>query len=368
MSQRSIDNLIEYFNNGEYDDGIKPFFGNIVNFLRYANKHEFIDELSMDNLPLDEFEESLKYLDTLDKLDSLYYEEVPEEFKNTLLLYKLEKDPKNVLKWISDNLITDVYFMNGGYYLYIKNRQELADLFRQYRDYGPYEYAKSVLGEDTWEPFWDTTDNVYRDVIEELDSKNKNYLKNYILRELKDVKIELDGQSSEEMSLIASEQGNDDFFIVNQENVDRIINDEETMNWILINELPDLKSDLFNIHMNAYNSAYETEIYNYVWRELSTYFEPKSWETVKKEKNDGKTYYEEYLKVNDFGQIIYDFLSSNRNYTYNDSYLEYWGTLIGVISSLMNDEEYEWLNFRVSDYADWTLTRKYINEIFPDYL
>jgi hypothetical protein len=33
-----------------------------------------------------------------------------------------------------------------------------------------------------------------------------------------------------------------------------------------------------------------------------------------------------------------------------------------------NDEEYEWLNFRVSDYADWTLTRKYINKIFPDYL
>jgi len=29
---------------------------------------------------------------------------------------------------------------------------------------------------------------------------------------------------------------------------------------------------------------------------------------------------------------------------------------------------YDYLSFRIPDYADWSLTKKYINEMFPDYI
>lgn len=66
----------------------------------------------------------LEYLDTIDKTSDMDYEEVPEEFKNTLLLYQLEKDPNKTLQYICDRVVSDVYPMNGGYYLHIKDRTE----------------------------------------------------------------------------------------------------------------------------------------------------------------------------------------------------------------------------------------------------
>jgi hypothetical protein len=38
------------------------------------------------------------------------------------------------------------------------------------------------------------------------------------------------------------------------------------------------------------------------------------------------------------------------------------------MDSLMDNGEEEWLDFRIPDYADWTLTKQYINEIFHDYI
>ena len=48
--------------------------------------------------------------------------------------------------------------------------------------------------------------------------------------------------------------------------------------------------------------------------------------------------------------------------------MEYYGSYIGVITSLMNNSDYEWLSFRVPDYPDWGETKKNINDYFGDYL
>jgi hypothetical protein len=65
---------------------------------------------------------------------------------------------------------------------------------------------------------------------------------------------------------------------------------------------------------------------------------------------------------------VYDFLIENKGDTYNESVMEYYGEYTGVITSLMNSGEYEWLSFRIPDYADWGMTKKYINDYFPDYI
>ncbi len=361
--------LVTEFNDGEFNSNLKPFFGSVINFLKYAVKHNFIDDLLLENIPSDEFKESLEYFDSIGKVVNMDYDEIDEDLRNTLLLYQLEKDPTKTLNFICNNLVTDVVPMNGGFYLSVKDREELANLFESgRRDSGPYEYAKSVLGEDSWEPFWDTTDDVYRDVIQDLDDKNKSILAEYIIKHIGGQEFSLDEYNDGLFGDFSDEQGTEGTFQITTDNVMVLIDDEGAMKEMLRGELGDLKSNLYNIHNNAYNSAYETEIYDDIWNELSTYFEPKSWETEVKTRYDGVKIYQEYLKINDFSQVIYDFLVDNRHHTYNESFLEYWSGLIGVITSLMDSGEYDWLSFRVSDYADWGLTKKNVNEFFPDYI
>jgi hypothetical protein len=361
--------LITDFNDRDYNSDIKPLFNDIVTFLRFATKHNFIDELLLDNIPHDEFSDALSYLDSLGKVESLDYDSVPEEFKNELLLYKLEKNPQETLNYVTSNLITDVRFMNGGYYLYVKDRTELADLFYSGgRDTSPHDYAKSVLGEDSWEPYWDTTDNVYGDVIDELNEKNLGHLSDYIIKHIGGQEFFLEDYDDKLFITFSTEQGTEGTFQITKENVMRLIKDEGAMKEMLKGDLSDLKSELYSVHNNAYNSAYETEIYNDVWSELSTYFVTGSWETETKERYDGQIIHHEYIKINDFYQVVYDFLIENKGDTYNESVMEYYGEYTGVITSLMNHGEYEWLSFRIPDYADWGMTKKYINDYFPDYI
>jgi hypothetical protein len=149
----------------------------------------------------------------------------------------------------------------------------------------------------------------------------------------------------------------------------RLINDESAMKEMLKGDLSDLKSELYSLHNNAYNNAYESEISDDVWSELSKYFVLGSWETETKERSDGKKIYNEYIKIDDFSQVVYDFLSDNKGQTYSDTFLEYYGSYVGVIASLMeNSRNHDWLRFRIPEYPDWRTTKEYINEYFGDYI
>jgi hypothetical protein len=361
--------LVDSFNNGDIEDNILPYFNDVLTFLKYANRNGFITDLNLNEIPYDELEPCLPYIDEIGLIGNLEYESVADDIRNTLLLYQLEKDPDTTLKIICNSLVTDVYPMNGGYYLYLKDREELADLFESGgRDSSSKDYAKSMLGEDHWEPYWDTTDDVYRDVIEDLNDKNKSILAEYIIKHIGGQDFSLDDYDDELFSNFSEEQGTEDTFQITTNNVMTLIGDKDAMKEMLKGELSDLKSELYSIHNNAYNTAYTDEISNDMWSELSTYFDVNSWESETKQTASGRQIYNEYLKIDSFYQIIYDFLVANEGRSYNESHLDYWGTLIGVITSLMDDDTYSWLNLRVSDYADWTLTKKYVNELFPDYI
>jgi hypothetical protein len=365
----NIEELVDSFNDGDIEDNILPYFNDVLTFLKYANRNGFITDLNLNEIPYDELEPCLPYIDEIGLIGNLDYESIADDIKNTVLLYQLEKDTDKTLKIICNSLVTDVYPMNGGYYLYLKDREELADLFESGgRDSGSKDYAKSMLGEDYWEPYWDTTDDVYRDVIEDLNDKNKSILAEYIIKHIGGQDFSLDDYDDELFSNFSEEQGTEDTFQITTNNVMTLIGDRGAMKEMLKGELSDLKSELYSIHNNAYNTAYTDEISNDMWSELSTYFDVNSWESETKQTASGRQIYNEYLKIDSFYQIIYDFLVANEGGSYHESYLDYWGTLIGVITSLMNDDTYSWLNLRVSDYADWTLTKKYVNELFPDYI
>jgi hypothetical protein len=317
----------------------------------------------------DDFETFLDYLEKNGLDTELDYENVEDEFKNIVLLRQLEKNPQETLKYICDKLITDVYPMDGEYYLYIRGRGELAKLFKEYgRDTSPRGVAEKVLDEDWWEPFGDTTYDVYEDVIEELNDENKQHLAQYILKLISDQELSLEDYDSELFQQFSEEQGTEGVFKITNENVMQLIDDRDAMNEMSKKDLDDLESDLYSVHNNAYNTAYTDEIYNDVWDALSEYFEPKSWKYEEKETYDGKKIQHEHIKIKGFESIITKFLQENKTPQYNDSYLDYFGDYCGLLNGMMDSGVLEWLDFSISDYADWTLTKEYINDLLRDYI
>jgi hypothetical protein len=317
----------------------------------------------------DDFSLFLDYLEKNGLEGELDYESVDDDWQNIILLRKLEKYPQETLKYICDNIITDVYPMDGGYYLYLRDRTELAVLFdNSGRDTTPRNVAENVLGEDYWEPYWDTTDDVYRDVIDDLNGENLQHLANYIVKNIGDQELPLDDYEDALFHQFSEEQGTEGVFKITSENVMKFIKDEEAMKEMFRKDLDELKSELYSVHDSAYNGAYTDEIYNNVWNELSGYFEPKSWKYNEKERYDGKKIQQEYIKINDFYSDIYTFLSENEDKQYSDQSLGYWGSYTGFVSNMMDNGERDWLSFRIPDYPDWTRIKKNINDIFVDYI
>jgi len=343
MANETARDLLDEFNNGGWDD-IKAYFGDDLNtFLDYLGKYGLDSEIDYDN--------------------------IDEEYKNLLLLSNLEKNPTETLKYITDQLIMDVYPRQGGYYLFLRDRDELAELFKTYgRETSPRDVAKSMLSEDYWEPFYDTTYDVYRDVIDELDEANKNILSHYIIKNIGNQELPLDDYESDLFNDFSDEQGTEGIFQITSENVMELINDEDAMNVLLKEDLSDLKNDLYSIHDNAYNTAYSDEIYKGVWGELSTYFNVEDWIHETKETRAGKKVTHEYIKINNFYQDVYDFLSNNATPQWREQYLGYNESYCGFIGGMMDDGQKEWLSFRIPDYPDWTRTKKNINEMFTDYV
>jgi hypothetical protein len=336
--------LLDEFNDGNWDEVGSYFNDDFSLFLDYLEKNGLEGELD--------------------------YESVDDEWQNIILLRKLEKYPQETLKYICDNIITDVYPMDGGYYLYLRDRTELAVLFdNSGRDTTPRNVAENVLGEeDYWEPYWDTTDDVYRDVIDDLNGENLQHLENYIVKNIGNQELSLDDYEDALFHQFSEEQGTEGVFKITSENVMKFIKDEEAMKEMFKKDLDELKSELYSIHNNAYNGAYTDEIYNNVWNELSGYFEPKSWKYNEKERYYGKKIQQEYIKINDFYSDIYTFLSENVDKQWKDQSLEYWGSYTGFVSNMMDNGERDWLSFRIPDYPDWTRIKKNINDIFVDYI
>ena len=330
-----INDIIEKFNNNEFD--VEKYFNDYGTFFNILKRRGLMDEIN--------------------PLNASY----GENWQNEYLLWLYENDKENYYKWIP-NFLDDVVFENGKAYLEINNRGDLAKLFCNGRNDLSKDTIESILSGDgdVYEPYWDTTDNVYRDVIEELTKENLIRLKEYVVKELEGKNI---SPETEELELIASEQGHSEFVEVNSDNVDRIIDDEETMKSLLNNELSDLKSELYSVHSGAYNSAYESTVWKEIWNELSTYFEGDG-QWITKPHPYKKNTQIEYFKIpiNDFEGIINDYLYNNKGYGTSGT-LEYHGSFVTIIS-----EDRDCLSAYSPDYPDSHLVDKNINEFFRDHI
>jgi hypothetical protein len=131
-----------------------------------------------------------------------------------------------------------------------------------------------------------------------------------------------------------------------------------------------LGGDIANAYSNAENNAYETEVYNLVMNGLDEFFEG-GFDTVSKEVNNygnKVTMYVDYIKIRNFPNVIKNFLESRKGDEYSDSFLEYFGSYTDLMKEMTYNDEVDCISFRIPDYADWSLTQKYFNEIVTDYI
>jgi len=338
---------VNAFNNGDIDE-LLPYFETVENILRFFHKKDLLD-----------------YIDPFDNNLGDYQIEILNYSLN------IANDKEILEKCIAQ--LSDVIPKDGIFYLRLRDREDLADLFYGGgRDTTARDVARAVLGEDNdmFERWGNTTDDIYRDVIEELNPENMELLKKYILDRLTNWKIEVDDDSPDLFNNYADDEG---IFYLTPENVGNVIGDEESFMYLIDNDyLDDLSGDLYGIHSNAYNSAYETEVYNDVTSELETFFDMKSakWESVALYGNPEKLTEVYYIKFNpnEVVDSIRKYVAEKNNWGYYDYNIDSVGTWIGMMNTLMENGDESYLDFRIPDYPDSRLVDKYINEFLPDYI
>jgi hypothetical protein len=375
-NKQKIFELVNVFNDGNFESEIKPYFNDIMTFFKFINKYGLLYELDINNIPYNDISnEVFDYLDDNGVLSNFDYDSIPEAFKNNYLIHGLEHNYEDTIKYITSELLTDVQIRPDGFYLYLGNdRDELASFFcgSSRRDVSAEDVAKQVFSEDGLGNDWYfDVDTKPSDVIDDLDEQNTIHLKDVIFKEIGNVELSLEDYDSDFFESLSQEQGTEGYFKIGPEDLNELIKDSDAINELCKKDLSELGQELQNIYWNAYNSAYENEVYELVYDGLDEYFEGKIDEVPKEiTKSDGKkvTKYLNYIKIRDFVGNISLFLENNKGQSYSDSFLEYFGSYSSLMKQLIYDQDYECIDFRTPDYPDWSTTQKYINEMFNDYI
>ena len=331
-----INELIEMFNEGDTD--FIKYVNDIETFFKIVNKRGLIDELDPEG-------------------------RLAEDYQNDLLLFYYENNEEKFLEYVL-KFLGDVEMVDGKPYIVLNTMGDFAEIFCDGRrnDLSRDTVEALLSGEyDSHSYGWDShdlTDNVYRDVIEELTKENLLHLKEYIIKTLEGQQI---NPHTELLEDYAQQQGHPEYVIVDQSNIDQVVDNSETMNELLDNELSELKNELYSIYGSAYNNAYEDELYEDVWNELSTYFEKGDWVSrphVYKKDTEVQKY---RAPIHNFESNILDFLNQNKGYS--NGTLEYWGSFLGILK-----DGWECLSVYPSDYPDSRKVDKNINMSFSDYI
>jgi len=335
MSIEKVKEIVDMFNNGELN--IKAYFGDYDKFFSFLKQRN-----------------ALHLIDPINGPDA-------DEWQNEFLIWQEENDTESFRKNVANILETDIKIENGIVYLVGDDLGELSELFCDTRNSVSASTVKTILsGEYDYDYFDNTTDNVYRDVIDELTPKNTQILYDYIVKSLEGIQID---PETEVLETIAEEQGHPEYVDVNTQTVIKIVDDEETMDYLLDNDLSDLKSELYSVHSSAYSSAYQDELYKGIISELEKYFSMKeiTWTTRPHQYKKDVTVSEFKVPIHNFDSYIVDFLHNNNGYSTGT--LGYWGSYISILN-----QENNCISYYSSDYPDSRLVDKNINEFFPDYI
>jgi len=334
----SLSDYIGMFNDGDWDEFSNIFGNDVSKFLLLIKRRGLLDKIDVD---------SVEYNDA--------------SLVNGIQLFMLENDP-SYYNTIVKSFLSDVEVRNDGYYLRLRDLTELSEFFKDNsysRNYNDRDVVKNVLDEDWWEPYSNTVYDVYNDIVGELNEKNMELLAERVLELVGNKELSLDDYRSQLFEDISD--GNNRF-IITESNVKSVVEDKDSMNQLFDGDLDELKNQFHWLGDEAYNNAYNDEVYKEVFDELSTYFVGKyDWVETKKGE---KTVHTLYIKIKDINRDIYNFLYCFKGY--GETLYEY-GDYTAMITHYMDNED-EWLTIRIPDYPDDRKVTEYINDGLPDRL
>ena len=371
MSLERARQLVDLFNDGEFEDEIEPYFNDYITFFKFVKKYGLLDEIDLGQISHRDWDdEIINFLDENNVLENLSYNDAPEQLKNILLLKGLEDNYEDTVYFIIKNLITDVEIRNGGFYLRLRDREELSEYFckgSRRSDNDAQYVAKLILSEEglghDW--YYDSSMTPY-DTVDVLNDSNITHLKDVIYKKIGNQELSLEDYDSDFFEHLSEIQGTEGYFRIRPEDLNDLLKDSDATNELFNNDLGDLGSELRNIYYNSENTAYEDEVYDAVYEGLSEYFEGHVDEVPRKVGE--KTKYDQYIKIRDFIGNIKTFLENNKGGTYSDSFLEYFGGYTELIKNMIYNDDVECIDIRIPDYPDWDRTRRNINEMFLDYI
>lgn len=330
--------LVERFNDQGWDS-LSSFFPDFSVFYKFLKRYGVQDELDTNN-----FED--------DQQENLFWASI------------ISTEPDGLDKVI-EKFLGDIEIRDGDYYLYLRDRQEVAEFFKYSgRDYSPRDIVEKFFSDSGFYDFFSYFDiNVYDEVVSELNKENFTFLCQKIKDELYGKEIDAE---TDLLMEIAESQGNKDFVKIEHiETVEKIMTDSETANYILDEEIPDLRSNLKSLYHSAYESAYTREISDDIDNELGTFFDPNFFIEERVDLGNNKYKYKTLLKIKDkfvIKHIVLDFLE-----TVNYDTLAYYSSFSGILQEVMHRGSYDYLFFRIPEYADSRYVTEEMNSMFNEY-
>jgi len=346
--------IIGKLNDGEVNiEFINKFMGGLDNFIPLLQKRNLIHLI-------DPFNKSF------------------EEIQNSLFYAFYENDKSFIWKLV-DQYLSDVTKIGDEYYLDIE-ASDLAGLFKTSRSDISEKAIESIISGEDYFDSWDVTNDEYGDVYQNLKREHKNTVNDRVRSELGNYDtLSIGYRSPELFDEIAEEQGTEGKINIDDSVINRLISDEQSMRYLINQELDDVRSELYSLYNMCYQDALQDEWYNSIMSELEGYvIDNRQFDeyTYKKDTWDkdgnriAKTMYgKRYKATKCIYDIVSEWLTENKNNDgYGQSNLGYFGSLEGVLRDLVNYGNKEELRVpRLNDYPDYRKIEGCINDNFSGY-
>jgi len=268
-------------------------------------------------------------------------------------------------------LYRDIVYDNGRIFLVLEGLSELSGLFcsNEYsRRVSSYDLAYGILSDDTYNPYDDTTDDVYRDVIGVLTNENFRLFCIYVAENLKEIVLSEYSDDIYETIIpeLAESFGDDKVLRVDKEIIGRMFKDENTFTFIyqeLLTE--DFHNSLIQCHLNAYNQALTEEWAEEVNKKLESVGIGKGVWSNRHPKGKNYTTYKVDITDN-FIRILSHFLKSHIGF---NSTIYDFNNYFSLVEDTENySDDVTCLELRIDDYPNQKNLDKLINESIFEYL
>jgi hypothetical protein len=319
----------------------------------------------------------LKFIDLLDKENLINYLDpmnvVWSDYENYLLYKKVESDSSYIWEVISN--LSDITKIGDMLY-FDTDGEELSELFETYRGDISQNTIEEIINGEHDMNLWDTTDDEYRDVYLELTPENKKLVDDRIRKDL--IMEETLRAATSLLQEIAEEQGRETVML-DDEIITRILDDEDTMVFLINKELDDVRHDLYSIHSSCYSGILSDEWYDDIMSELtgevidnSTFEEYKYTKNIHN-KNSGRheprtVYSRRYPAKECVFHLVREWIYENKESTYNDDSISYHGSYFQLMKSAMDNGMRSKLRTpNLDSYPDYNQMTKCINGFIDEY-